>query len=168
VNYVDHTLTDQTSVLRFIEDNWLKGERIGGGSFDALAGTLNNMFYFHWPNQRNPHAARSFNRFDVKLTALKNIAGGSKNNRSGCPRFAKLTWGFLSAVHPSDNTTECPIFPSLHAATFSNKETIGSSQPWSTRASKSSPTPSIPPPSSPSSTHCLFHYWQSRAARAPI
>jgi len=49
VNYVDHTLTDQTSVLRFIEDNWLKGERIGGGSFDALAGTLNNMFYFHWP-----------------------------------------------------------------------------------------------------------------------
>lgn len=49
VNYVDHTLTDQTSVLRFIEDNWLGGQRIGGGSFDALAGTLNNMFYFNWP-----------------------------------------------------------------------------------------------------------------------
>src|SRR3977135_916387 len=27
-NYVDHTLTDQTSVLRFIEDNWLAGQRI--------------------------------------------------------------------------------------------------------------------------------------------
>jgi phospholipase C len=25
-NYVDHTLTDQTSILRFIEDNWLKGQ----------------------------------------------------------------------------------------------------------------------------------------------
>jgi phospholipase C len=45
-NYVDHTLTDQSSVLRFIEDNWLDGQRIGKGSFDALAGTLNAMFDF--------------------------------------------------------------------------------------------------------------------------
>ncbi len=44
-NYVDHTLTDQTSILRFIEDNWNTG-RIGGGSFDALAGTLSNLFDF--------------------------------------------------------------------------------------------------------------------------
>ena len=46
-NHVDHTLTDQSSVLRFIEDNWLNGERIQpGGSFDTIAGTLNNMFDF--------------------------------------------------------------------------------------------------------------------------
>jgi len=46
-NHIDHTLTDQTSVLRFIEDNWLFGERIQpGGSFDAIAGTLNDMFDF--------------------------------------------------------------------------------------------------------------------------
>ena len=45
-NFVDHTITDQSSVLRFIEDNWGLG-RIGGGSFDALAGPLNNMFDFH-------------------------------------------------------------------------------------------------------------------------
>jgi hypothetical protein len=46
-NFIDHTLTDQTSVLRFIEDNWLKGERIQpGGSFDTIAGPLNNMFDF--------------------------------------------------------------------------------------------------------------------------
>ena len=45
-NFVDHTLTDQTSVLRFIEDNFLGGERIGQGSFDALAGLLDNMFNF--------------------------------------------------------------------------------------------------------------------------
>ena len=43
-NYVDHTLTDQSSVTRFIEDNWLGGERIGQGSFDAIAGTLDHMF----------------------------------------------------------------------------------------------------------------------------
>jgi phospholipase C len=30
-NFVDHTVTDQSSILRFIEDNWQLG-RIGGGS----------------------------------------------------------------------------------------------------------------------------------------
>jgi phospholipase C len=45
VNFVDHTLTDQASVLRFIEDNWGTGG-IGGGSFDALAGSLSNLFDF--------------------------------------------------------------------------------------------------------------------------
>jgi phospholipase C len=42
-NFVDHTLTDQSSIIRFIEDNWLKSARIGSGSFDAIAGTINNM-----------------------------------------------------------------------------------------------------------------------------
>jgi phospholipase C len=46
-NHVDHTLTDQTSVLRFVEDNWLHGERIQpGGSFDTIAGPLDHMFDF--------------------------------------------------------------------------------------------------------------------------
>ena len=44
-NYVDHSLTDQSSILRFIEDNWKLG-RLGGGSFDTIAGTLNGMFNF--------------------------------------------------------------------------------------------------------------------------
>jgi len=44
-NFVDSTLTDQSSVIRFIEDNWQTG-RIGGGSFDAIAGSLRNMFDF--------------------------------------------------------------------------------------------------------------------------
>jgi phospholipase C len=39
-------MTDQTSIIRFIEDNWLNGERIGNGSFDSIAGPLNNMFNF--------------------------------------------------------------------------------------------------------------------------
>jgi phospholipase C len=43
---VDHTTTDQTSILRFIEDNWLGGQRIGGGSFDATAGDLRSLFDF--------------------------------------------------------------------------------------------------------------------------
>jgi len=48
VNYVDHTVTDQSSILRFIEDNWNLG-RIGDNSTDAIAGTLNNMFNFTNP-----------------------------------------------------------------------------------------------------------------------
>ena len=45
VNFVDHALTDQSSVLRFIEDNWKTGP-IRGGSFDELAGSLSNLFDF--------------------------------------------------------------------------------------------------------------------------
>jgi len=45
-NYVDNTLTDQASVTRFIEDIFLGSMRIGGGSYDATAGTLMNMFNF--------------------------------------------------------------------------------------------------------------------------
>ncbi len=44
-NYVDHRITDQSSILRFIEDNWNLG-RIGGGSTDAKAGTLTGFFDF--------------------------------------------------------------------------------------------------------------------------
>jgi phospholipase C len=44
-NFVDHTLTDQTSILRFIEDNWGTG-RIGAHSFDERAGALTGMLDF--------------------------------------------------------------------------------------------------------------------------
>ncbi len=39
-NYVSHNLTDQSSVVSFIENNWLRGQRLGHGSFDVLAGNL--------------------------------------------------------------------------------------------------------------------------------
>jgi phospholipase C len=45
-NYIDNTITDQASIVRFIEDTFLGSKRLGGGSFDATAGTLNNMFNF--------------------------------------------------------------------------------------------------------------------------
>ncbi len=43
-NAVDHTRTDQSSILRFVEDNWHLG-RIAG-SADALAGSLAGLFDF--------------------------------------------------------------------------------------------------------------------------
>jgi phospholipase C len=51
-NYVDHSRTDQSSILKFIEDNWKTG-RIGDSSFDSRAGSLTGMLDF-WqrPNTR--------------------------------------------------------------------------------------------------------------------
>jgi len=54
VNFVDHVTSDQSSILRFIEDNFKLG-RIGNQSFDAIAGPLDTMFDF-----RRPHFGRLF------------------------------------------------------------------------------------------------------------
>jgi phospholipase C len=51
VDFVDHTETDQTSILRFIEDNWATGQ-LGNGSFDnipAAKPTISGMFDFAAP-----------------------------------------------------------------------------------------------------------------------
>jgi phospholipase C len=53
VNFVDSTPITQASVIRFIEDNWLKGARLGGGSDDATAGSIMSMFDF----TQLPHTA---------------------------------------------------------------------------------------------------------------
>jgi len=45
-NFVSHTRISQASVVRFIEDNWLQGKRLGGGSLDASAGSIMDMFDF--------------------------------------------------------------------------------------------------------------------------
>ena len=45
-NYVDSQRLTQASVVRFIEDNWLGGHRLGYGSFDSTAGSMMGMFDF--------------------------------------------------------------------------------------------------------------------------
>jgi phospholipase C len=52
INFVDHSVTDQSSVIRYIEDRWLGGARLGNGSTDEIAGPLCNMFDF----KRTKHA----------------------------------------------------------------------------------------------------------------
>ncbi|CUA93428.1 phospholipase C [Thiomonas bhubaneswarensis] len=46
-NYISNTPISQASIVRFIEDNWLGGERLGGGSFDATAGSIMDLFNFN-------------------------------------------------------------------------------------------------------------------------
>jgi len=48
-NYVGSSLLDQTSILRFIQDNWLAGARISDASFDTIAGSIEDLFDFSQP-----------------------------------------------------------------------------------------------------------------------
>ena len=51
-NYVDHSLNDLTSILRFIETNWNLGTIGDPQSFDVLAsGTIMGMFDFGLANR---------------------------------------------------------------------------------------------------------------------
>jgi phospholipase C len=48
-NAVSHVRITQASVVRFIEDNWLHGERLGDGSFDAATQSIIDLFDFTAP-----------------------------------------------------------------------------------------------------------------------
>jgi len=45
MNFVHHAIIDQTSILKFIEENWDLGH-IGGNSYDEIAGSLLPLFDF--------------------------------------------------------------------------------------------------------------------------
>ena len=74
--YVDHTLTDQSSITRFVEDNW-SVPRIPG-SFDALAGPLNSMFDF---GGSHPDNSSLF----LDPTTGQPIGGGPRSGLGGLP-----------------------------------------------------------------------------------
>jgi phospholipase C len=78
VNHVDHTLVDQSSVTRFIEDNWLAGQRIQlGGSFDTIAGSLNSMFDFD--RHEEGEARKVF--LDPSTGAVVKVVGDDDDHR---------------------------------------------------------------------------------------
>jgi phospholipase C len=82
-NYISHNLTDTASVLRFIEDNWLKGKRIPD-SYDASSGSLyaaNGLLDFKakphdTPVILNPKTGEVVPRPTV--TSVKPASGGPK------------------------------------------------------------------------------------------
>ncbi len=95
VNYVDHTVTDQSSILRFIEDNWNLG-RIGDDSADAIAGPLNGMFRFGNPPAKplilDPNSGQPANGHDGATKA------------SAEPKGAFTTW-FEAQLDGSSSTS---------------------------------------------------------------
>lgn len=91
-NYIDHTLTNQASVLRLIEDNWGLG-RIGGGSFDAISNSLMNVFDFQQP----PRTA----------TLLLDSHSGNPQSQLGCLfDWAQASYPQLLAPAASTQTNE--------------------------------------------------------------
>ena len=64
-NFVDFTLNDTTSILRFIEGNWGLG-RLGDRSFDALAGSILNMFNFKGPAEDGRSLRRYRRRWKIE------------------------------------------------------------------------------------------------------
>ncbi|MCB5293395.1 phospholipase C [Arthrobacter sp. SO3] len=71
-NFVDHTQTDQASILRFIEENWHTGQ-IGDASADATAGSVNAMFNFH--HQRDGNVL-----LNEQTGAIASVTGKDNNN----------------------------------------------------------------------------------------
>jgi phospholipase C len=65
-NYVSHVFITQASIPQFIEDNWLNGERLGGGSFDATAGSIVDMFNFNKANSTALILDPTFGTVDTK------------------------------------------------------------------------------------------------------
>jgi phospholipase C len=71
-NYVSHVLITQASIPQFIEDNWLKGERLGGGSFDATTGSILDMFNFKRADSAELFLDPTFGTAETRKQAKKN------------------------------------------------------------------------------------------------
>jgi phospholipase C len=65
-NFVSHVLVTQASIPQFIEDNWLNGQRTGGGSFDATTGSIADMFNFNKANSTALILDPTFGTVDTK------------------------------------------------------------------------------------------------------
>ncbi|MGC9537572.1 phospholipase C [Streptomyces sp. UG1] len=100
VNKVDHTQTDQSSIIRFVEDNWHTG-RIGDASFDATAGALSGMFDF-----RHPHNKRVLLNSDGSVRSV----GPIRHVRAAS---TSITPG--PAMQNTAVTTDASFFPALPA-----------------------------------------------------
>jgi phospholipase C len=89
-NSVDHSITDQSSILRFVEDNWLNGARFDSSSFDNKAGTLDNLFRFSGGEHSgklflDPCTGAPGNSGEGTGDSSKHAASGQDPNAVNCP-----------------------------------------------------------------------------------
>ncbi|PAT13649.1 phospholipase C [Corynebacterium hadale] len=104
-NFVDSTYTEQTSITKFIQDNWGLG-RLGGIAFDERAGELNNMFDFDgekapklFLNETDGTVAKDYASIEKvdntsrEISNLKPVAEGMNNplvTENGVAEVAKM------------------------------------------------------------------------------
>jgi hypothetical protein len=95
-NFVDHTVTDQSSILRFIEDNW-QTVRIDDFSFDSKAGPLLNMFAFPRRSRSQEEQALPRSGQRRKVRQLADCSGRPVKRSPGrgarAPHFDELVNG---------------------------------------------------------------------------
>ena len=122
-NYVDSTFTEQASIPRFIEDNW-ELSRIGNGSADASAGSLENMFDF---NQSYGHAP---------AVILNDTTG--EIEKTVYPNGSTVTGGQDDAPEPVGTPTTQNIDPTsdVKAATSSVAAAVSTAQQASVKLPK--------------------------------
>jgi phospholipase C len=120
-NHVDHTLVDQTSVLRFIEDNW-NLPRLGHGSFDHEAGSLLGMFDFAHPRDDvlmlnhltgNPNRPPTVNhvsltpnppRTDDTLTVAAEVSDADQDPTNARQEHVRTSYAWWNGDTPLDET----------------------------------------------------------------
>jgi phospholipase C len=90
-NFIDHTQTEQTSILKFIEDNWSLG-RIGDQSFDDRAQKLDQKFDFDPAHARAP----------------KQVLDESTGNPPGAPVVPGATPTATPTASPAATATATP------------------------------------------------------------
>ena len=121
VNHIDSTYTEQTSITKFIQDNWGLG-RLGGIAFDERAGELNSMFDFSnakapkvFLNETDGTVAKdyaSIERVDNtsrETTNLKPVVEGMNNplvTEKGVPAFTTLAKKDASPAEQQSNSSE--------------------------------------------------------------
>ena len=81
-NYVSHAQISLASVVRFIEDNWLHGQRLGGGSFDATAGSIMDCSTSPAPAKRG-----ALSRSDDGRAGRSPAGPGATDRQSRRPRL---------------------------------------------------------------------------------
>ena len=121
VNHIDSTYTEQTSITKFIQDNWGLG-RLGGIAFDERAGELNSMFDFSgakapkvFLNETDGTVAKdyaSIERVDNtsrETTNLKPVVEGMNNplvTEKGVPAYTTLAKKDASSAEQQSNSSE--------------------------------------------------------------
>ncbi|HTA36859.1 MAG TPA: alkaline phosphatase family protein, partial [Solirubrobacteraceae bacterium] len=81
-NYVDGTFSEQSSVTRFIEENWNLG-KIGAGSEDTTSGTIQNMFDFNRGDPRANSIVLNDETGEVESEGATTTPGEGKEGKEG-------------------------------------------------------------------------------------
>jgi len=105
-DYIDHRVTNQASITKFIEQNWLSStnsttgattvQTIGDGSFDATAGSIMPMFDFS--------SAKAPNAKPVILNADGSVHKGNSTLRATLGKVARGRLPITVTVSPSSAT----------------------------------------------------------------